>query len=48
VDVQDAGEGQAAEACTDDRDLGRHDVPFTTQLEHCSRTSWNIVPTVSR
>jgi hypothetical protein len=29
VDVQDAGQGEAAEARTDDRDWCRHDVPLT-------------------
>jgi len=38
VDVEDAREGEAAEARTDDRDWCRHRVPFK------SKRDWNAVP----
>jgi hypothetical protein len=38
VNVQDAGEGEAAEARTDDRDWCRHShVPFRSRMDHCSK-----------
>ncbi len=40
VDVQDAGEGEAAEARTDDRDWRHRHAPFKS----CSSRYWNTVP----
>ena len=49
VDVEEASEGEAAEARTDDGDWRRHDGPFVSWLERCSkRTFWNSVPAMSR